>query len=366
VLLVVFGAGASFDSVHDLPPTRILAALRPTLPDQHFYENDRPPLANQLFDNRREFVSAMARFPDCLPLIPMLRKSGVIVERELARIQAQADDYPQVHKELASIRYYLHVALWECQLRWETRHSGITNYATFLREIDRWRLAFHEKVCFVTFNYDTMLDKQLEQLLKVRFEVMKDYAQQNYSLIKLHGSINWGREVIDFSGHRRHNLHDLIDAASEPRFSDRYRIVEGCPMYQMPKDGALVFPALSIPVVNKDEFSCPRDHVAFLETALTKVTKMITVGWRATEAEFLRLLHTKVRANNPQLMIVSDSAENARETYNNLTGHFATAIADPFGQLPDTGLSPGPRKTVTGGFTGMTNSLDQLDAFLRS
>ncbi len=26
-------------------------------------------------------------------------------------------------------------------------------------------------------------------------------------------------------------------------------------MYQMPKDGALVFPALSIPVVNKDEFS---------------------------------------------------------------------------------------------------------------
>ncbi len=65
-------------------------------------------------------------------------------------------------------------------------------------------------------------------------------------------------------------------------------------------------------------------------------------------------------------MIVSDNAENATETYNNLTGHFSTAIADPFRKLPDTGLDPGTWDKVTGGFSGMTNSLDQLDAFLRS
>jgi hypothetical protein len=61
VLLVIFGAGASYDSVAHLPLSgsgdRIL-------------NSERPPLANQLFENRPIFVKAMKRFPDCKSLCP--------------------------------------------------------------------------------------------------------------------------------------------------------------------------------------------------------------------------------------------------------------------------------------------------------
>ena len=366
MLLVVFGAGASFDSVHDLPAHQIYPALRPSLPEGHF-ENDRPPLANQLFDNRTQFVSAMARFPACLPLIPMLRKPGIVVERELARIQAQAEHYPQVYKELAAIRYYLHFAIWECQLKWQRRHSGITNYATFLRELDRWRGAFNQKVCLVTFNYDTMLDQELQTLLHEPIKEMGDYAQENYSLIKLHGSINWGRKTVGLD-HSIASQPNLVIEAAWARFeiSNEYRIVTQHPMTGLPNEPGVLFPAISIPVVNKDEFSCPETHVRFLMEMLPKVTKIITIGWRATEANFLTMLHDKIAVKHPGLMIVSGDDGGANETHYNLTGDPASASLQPYGEIPPSALNPGPCQKVTGGFTGLINNLDALEAFLRS
>lgn len=56
MLLVIFGAGASYDSVPHIPP--------PPNPGDYIHEredvakNDRPPLPNQLFEDRREFVTA--------------------------------------------------------------------------------------------------------------------------------------------------------------------------------------------------------------------------------------------------------------------------------------------------------------------
>src|SRR5262245_25692730 len=75
VLLVIFGAGASYDSVPGLPPPPApYPALRPIVGGLTRPEIHRPPLANQLFDDRPGFVEVMARFPDCIPLVPQLRK----------------------------------------------------------------------------------------------------------------------------------------------------------------------------------------------------------------------------------------------------------------------------------------------------
>jgi len=81
---------------------------------------------------------------------------------------------------------------------WRTKHRGVTNFATLLREIDRWRHEAKEQVCFVTFNYDTMLEDAMEQVLRLNVGDMNSYhSWSNYSLFKLHGSINWVR-VVDF------------------------------------------------------------------------------------------------------------------------------------------------------------------------
>src|SRR5271165_7128446 len=108
MLLVVLGAGASYDSVAHLP----LSA-----PNDTTFNPERPPLANQLFDHRPIFVDAMNHYPECKALVSPLRKR-VQIEKELAKYQEQAKTYPPALKELAAIRFYLHHALWECQKHW--------------------------------------------------------------------------------------------------------------------------------------------------------------------------------------------------------------------------------------------------------
>ena len=344
MLLVIFGAGASFDSFPECPPEKVLPALRPPLAANH-YENDRPPLANQLFDNRPNFIEAMTRFPDCLPLIPQLRRAGVVVERELADLQQQAATFPPAHRELAAIRFYLHFALWECQKAWSKRHRGITNYSALLREIERWRFCSNERVCFVTFNYDTMLEQAIAQVLKTNFADFRDYvSHDDYKLMKLHGSIDWGHE-FDWKGAPT-NPQAVIDAAVDLRIGVGFRKVTQHPMVF--SDGAIGSPALSIPVQEKDELECPSEHVEELARVIPNVTQIITIGWRATEGKFLAMLSKRLTGlqGAPDPFIVSGDKSGADETLHNLgkTEH---------------GFAP-----VEGGFTGLINNMSLLDRFL--
>ena len=69
MLMVIFGAGASYDSVSTYPPNVV----------GHPHGGDvanrfhRPPLANELFENRPLFADIIERFQACEPIIPRLR-----------------------------------------------------------------------------------------------------------------------------------------------------------------------------------------------------------------------------------------------------------------------------------------------------
>lgn len=344
MLLVIFGAGASYDSAPHLPPPRSTADKLA----QANYSQDRPPLANELFEDRTAFVGAMVGFPACLDLIPSLRRSGTAVERELARFQQQAETFPRRHQQIAAIRYYLHVALWECQRRWQDRHRGITSYGALLDEIERWRFRNREEVCFVTFNYDTILEETMERYLNFRRDNFNSYIQQkNYSVIKVHGSINWGRE-IDLPQTAGHVNHDwIIDHAAELKITDRYRFATAHPMLY--EGDQVIFPALAIPVEKKDEFSCPASHVQVLESLLTKVTKIIVVGWRATETHFLGLLAHRLKRGEQDVLAVSGDQRGLDETFANL-GKYVNLRSIVV--------------QVAKGFTGLTNDLGILESFL--
>ena len=341
MLLVIFGAGASFDSVpHYLPGNS------PFPIDKY-----RPPLANQLFDDRDAFVAIMQRFSDCLPLIPHLR-GGVQVEQRLARFQSEAAKYPARHRQLAAIRYYLHVMLWTCQINWSGQHHGITNYATLLDTIERWRFESGEQVCFVTFNYDTMLEEAMKQVLHFQLDVLPSYVNQtDYKLVKLHGSVNWGRFIQDgFPTPPIDNQQQIIKVAADLKISDSYTLVDGYPMLFQKE--ALVFPALAIPIEKKDCFECPQEHIEVLASIIPRVTKVVTVGWRATEEHFLNMLRkplTGLATKNIDLLIVSGSQDGAQETLKNLSIGVAT---DRYGSVPT-------------GFSGLTRNLETLDVMLR-
>lgn len=365
MLLVVLGAGASYDSDPDRPPSYDPTTSRiENLPPN---EQHRPPLANRLFDNRPQFLTAMQRFPDCLALIPHLRRSGVAVEKELSRLQAEASTYPERYRQLAAVRYYLHFALGQCQDRWRGIHGGVTNYLTFVDEIERWRYEKKETVCFVTFNYDTMLEEAMQRGLRLAVGSMDSYRSwQDYSLFKLHGSISWGRVVDGITDrpiqHGPYYYQRLIDMAvmGNSYISERYELCDLEMNPRQPGRGMVLFPALSIPLEQKDEFSCPSEHITALESLLPRVTKLITIGWRATEAEFLNMLLASTSVKMPgirqplELLVITGSEQGAEETVKNL---------NPYRQSYN--YYRNAAKTATGGFTGLINDLSTLNHFLR-
>src|SRR5687768_15702053 len=127
LLLVIFGAGASYDSAPTHPPP---GSRRARLNQHPNVEECRPPLADHLFDDRPDFRQALAEVPDCLPLIANLRHrpDGVTVEAALDEFLAEAHAYPSRHQQLLAIRYCLHVQLSRCIASWSNIHDGVTNY----------------------------------------------------------------------------------------------------------------------------------------------------------------------------------------------------------------------------------------------
>src|ERR1700730_1073691 len=91
MLLVIFGAGASYDSVLPLPPPS-----PPTTSQSNYgflssiergpHEDSRPPLANQLFDDRGLFVQVMNEYVACKPLVNLLR-GNIQFDRQFAGLQ---------------------------------------------------------------------------------------------------------------------------------------------------------------------------------------------------------------------------------------------------------------------------------------
>ncbi len=69
MLLVIFGAGASHDSV---PHMNAIGAG---------YDPERPPLANQLFDGRGIFLAVMEQFRECMEIVPFLGRIWYSVEK---------------------------------------------------------------------------------------------------------------------------------------------------------------------------------------------------------------------------------------------------------------------------------------------
>ena len=110
MLLVILGAGASFDSAPSLPPND----------ETYRHHSDRPPLASELFGNRDYFGQVLQKYPDCLPITPRLRelKQGHSVEALLQELQLESTNSPVRKRQIASIRYYLQEILSTCPGQW--------------------------------------------------------------------------------------------------------------------------------------------------------------------------------------------------------------------------------------------------------
>lgn len=334
MLMVIFGAGASYDSSSTYTPEM----EPPGAGGQRDDAFHRPPLAKDLFANRPLFITAIDAFPECKTIVGRLRDPAVAsgqasIETRLQEIEEAAKTYDRGSFELAAVRGYLQRAISQCEIGWRGNTRGITNQLWLLSEIQRIHKPTNEEpVCLVTFNYDTLLEDALAHPnIGLEIKRMDDYIKRPvpFRLFKLHGSVNWGRVL------------ENRFPSTELQPGDRFVVCDPSTM-RSPDLNYPLFPAIAIPVEKKNVFECPEYMIEQLKSVLPHVTKIIVIGWRASEAHFLGLLKQHLKWG-VYLSIVAANQSEAEE----IRVRMHT-------DLPNKGLSASPEAYA--GFTAFMRS----------
>jgi hypothetical protein len=203
MMMVIFGAGASYDSVPSRPP---LTWGRDQLPT-------RPPLARDLFLPEGICSEALRRFAQCKPIIPYLQQHDPsrTIEQRLEILQSESEQDAERKRQLAAVRWYLQFVVSQFDIEWTSVSQGVTNYVTLLDQLRR--CGGMSPVLLVTFNYDRMIEEALSSLA-ISVESLESYLKHDgFKLFKLHGSVNWGREVetqIEAANVSRQHLSDRM------------------------------------------------------------------------------------------------------------------------------------------------------------
>ena len=153
MLLVIFGAGASYDSSPEVP------GRRRSLP---------PPLAKDLVG--RHFDPFTGERQMSRPIIALLRRAmngndPTSLETELARISEEAAGSAEIRRQLMAFRFYLHALIEHTVGDWLTYTQGFTYYLDLLNYIFAWQRTTKAPVRLVTFNYDVLLDTAVNNVL---------------------------------------------------------------------------------------------------------------------------------------------------------------------------------------------------------
>jgi hypothetical protein len=286
MLMVILGAGASYDAINEIV---------------HGNVNDgvRPPLSEQLVASRSGFSAAALRHPPAVAAIDELRRAvggGRNLEAQLAVMQARAArSCPPGKLELAALRYYIRDVVGACSSAVES--IGFTNHLQLVRTIEQWRYGSDDPVLYVTFNYDTILERALADVLGLSMKNLDSYVGNRHAhLYKLHGSTNWwhktGRWIRALDGHTA----EAFAIANLADLDIRGEYVKGAEAFgeeAQRSAGDMVevrFPAIAIPVEEKPHFELPPHHEAKLRELLPSVNHVISVGWRGAETHFMDLL----------------------------------------------------------------------------
>ena len=300
MLLMVLGAGASYDSA-DMPIQRSSS-----------YSVWRPPLARGLFGTVPEYAAILDTYPQVAGLVHRVREAlhrDEDLEGTLESLRDEAGVVPLRRRQLLALQFYLRHLLRECGDRWASEHGGVTHYARLVDEIETWRGP--AEVVYVTFNYDTLLEKAL--VGTKRLNCLADYATGPVRVIKPHGSVDWVRIVPLPDSVAKQMMMDsapaerICDIAADLDLGLRFGKSSAALSTQQVNKRVLL-PAIAIPTQTKTDYECPTSHVDALRRLLPDVDRVISIGWRGGEKHFLNLLGEGL-VGSPPALVVTENAE---------------------------------------------------------
>lgn len=299
MLLIILGAGASFDSIHPRMNPKPYASLG---------NKGRPPLAKDLFNPREDYQGILNSYPKAKLVVPEIRRRLASNEDMESILQSiYSSPYMGRKEAISSIRYYLRALLRNTSGTWYANSDGLTNYHNLVDFI--LNFTGNQDVYIVSFNYDEMLEGALTDVVGLKFNKIDDYINnKKIKLIKPHGSIRWVQKFNPKSGLGNWISH-AIENVDEIDLLDEYSIDDS----GVPING---YPLISVPVLDKTDFSCPPSHLKVLESALPDITHLLTIGWRGREKHFTSRFLSSLNPVN--LHSVGSSEVSARETVENL------------------------------------------------
>lgn len=304
MLMVIAGAGASFDSIpFELP-----------------YEEARGyqlPLANDLFGVSQPFLEIQAQYPALKQIWSRLhiRRDANTVEDVLFELQKDALHNPARHEQLVAVRYYLQELIDTCEQRWYRGRPVPTNMIGLLDQIENERAKQPNRAfpAFVTFNYDRLIEDSLSNR-GFSFDSMDSYvAPKRPPLFKLHGSVNWVRsisrmQVTPRDGSRREVSKSMAESFSQLTRDQFGEIQMVRSISSVLSEHGANLPAIAIPIKGKS-FECPEGHIQKLKEVLPQVRCILTVGWRGEEDHFLAELKAYAKGPIEGICVGKDRAD---------------------------------------------------------
>jgi len=283
MLMVIFGAGASYDS----------DARRPVSGPRNA---SRPPLTEHLIDERHRRIAD--EYPASISVIDYVQQnisedSPSSLEMILAQYAARAENSSACRQALVAFRFYLCRLITNATDEWLRETHGLTTYLSLLNQLLEWQETSGERVQLVTFNYDMLLEDAAARVIPDwRINAFGDYVSRtDWGLLKLHGSVGWSRVASpadDARGEpnsaRALAAADLAHAGNLPlRAVNATRVTST-------DNGDVLFPAIAVPLANKTTFECEEIQVEAFKSTVPEIRRLLVCGWRAAEAHAIQIL----------------------------------------------------------------------------
>ena len=168
---------------------------------------------------------------------------------------------------------------------------------------------------FLALNYDSFLEQTLQSVTGVRFGALTDYIPSGlpWRLIKLHGSVNWGRRFA-----RTPARLDALDLQAVIEMSDMpaglrkdIEIFESSAALPL-VEKQLLYPSIAVPIDKKYEFVCPPDHILQATQFLSNCENFLIIGCALKDEHVLRLFEENVKEPD-KLLIANGNTKNSSE-----------------------------------------------------
>ncbi len=303
--IIILGAGASTGYVSPDYDMR----------DQRW----KPPLSNNIFNIK--YSSFFDRYPEMKNLASEAMRSvphRESFEQYLTRIkEKRASSDKDKQTQLMILGYYLQELFFTISQEYGNQH--INSYRSLIEIVKE----YGGEALIIDFNYDLLFEQNISEI----DDRIDSYVSGPIKVVKLHGSCDWvysvrkmfSDETSSYSFIKEDPWFFTHPLNQKPKLLEFRRPNIGS-LYNLNNDrlNYYLFPAIAVPLIEKNSFICPELHVEALKSALKSTDKILSIGWRGTEKNFIDLLSTELK-QNVNFTIVSSGRPSAEKTMANLS-----------------------------------------------